>query len=116
MIKDCKEQPKPNPMCYACGEMRHITRFFFHGKWAKGVLRQKMLRCWLRKQTDINCINVAELEAVMKSINLDLKCELKENEIKQVCDHDGEVCANQRRGKNTCKEISCHFERVDIRV
>lgn len=59
-------------------------KIFSHGKWVKGVLRQKMLRCWLRKQTDINCINIPELEAVMKSINLDLKCELKENEIKQV--------------------------------
>ena len=37
---------------------------------------------WLRKKTDYSHINIAELEAVLKGINLALKWNLKDIEIK----------------------------------
>lgn len=37
---------------------------------------------WLRKKTDVNHINVAQLEAVMKGIHLALQWELKNIEVK----------------------------------
>ena len=37
---------------------------------------------WLRKKTDTNHINVAELEALKKGINLALKWELRNIEVK----------------------------------